>query len=434
MTASIDRVIVVTDNAHVNGGSGKVALSSAVALHRYGIPTSIFAAVGPVAPSLTAERGLEVLCTGQPDILSDPDRLAAASRGIWNVAAGRAMKTRLAAADPRRTVVHVHSWTKALSSSVIAAAVEGGFPVVATLHDYFTACPIGSFFDHQRGEICAVRPMGAACLTRNCDPRSGFHKAWRIGRHAVQRTAGKVPNGIGHFVAISELSESVLRPYLPPNSILHFVANPIDVALRQPVRPSASREFTFVGRLSQEKGVVLLARAAQRLGIQAVFVGDGECAAEVRAACPSAVITGWLDHERAIERMRAARVIVLPSLWYENAPLVVPEAAAMGLPSIVPDTSAAREAIIDGATGLTFRGGSEDDLVAKLAALQDDDLVARLGEAAYSTYWQRPQSMENHLEGLLDVYNRALTGVRVPLRQPPLSSRTVRFEHAEALQ
>ena len=423
MIDEINRVIIVTDNAYVNGGSGKVALSSAVALQRRGIPTSIFAAVGPVAADLAAEPGLEVLCTHQPDILSDPDRLGAARRGMWNAEARRAMQRRLALADPKRTVIHVHSWTKALSASVLSAAVESGFPVVATLHDYFAACPIGSFYDHQLGKICTVKPMGAACLTRNCDSRSGAHKAWRVGRQALQQTLGMVPNGIRHFITISQLSEAVMRPYLASDAVLHFVQNPIDVERTEPVQPARSREFTYVGRLSQEKGAVLFARAAQRLGVQAVFVGEGECADEVRAACPSAIITGWLDHQRAIERMRAARVIVLPSLWYENAPLVIPEAAAMGLPGLVPDTSAARESIVDGVTGLTFAGTSEDDLVAKLAVLRDDDTVARFGAAAYDTYWRRPQSMERHVDGLVDVYGRALRGTTTPLRQSQLATR-----------
>lgn len=425
---SIERVIVVTDHAHVTGGSGKVALTSAIALHRRGIRTSVFAATGPIAPELLAERGLEVHCTNQPDILGDRNRLAAAGRGLWNTASRAAMTKLLDGADPSRTIVHVHSWTKSLSASVLAAAINAEIPVVATLHDYFMACPLGSFFDHQRREICTVRPMGAACLTRNCDPRSGAHKAWRVGRHAVQQRFGKVPSGIRHFITISELSEGVLRPYLPPDSILHFVTNPVDVARSGPVEPARSREYTFVGRLSKEKGVVMFARAAERLGIQAVFIGDGECAADIRTACPSAQITGWLDPQRAVERMRVARVIVLPSLWYENAPLVVPEGAAMGLASIVPDTSAARDQIIDGVTGLTFRGCSEDDLVAKLVRLADDAFVARLGAEAYASYWLRPQSMDAHVDGLLDVYDRVLNGAPVPLRQP-----SMRFEHAGAL-
>ncbi len=429
MNASLDRVIVVTDNAHVNGGNGQVALSTAIALHRRGIPTTVFTATGPVSPALAAEEGLEVICTNQPDILSDRDRFAAARRGIWNTTARSAMQRRLASENPEHTIVHVHSWTKALSSSVLAAAIEAGFPVVATLHDYFTACPLGSFYDHQLHQICTVHALGAGCLTRNCDPRSGLHKTWRVARQAVQRTLGKVPGGIKHFITISELSEKVLRPYLPADAIVHYVANPIDVKHGLPATPAASLEFTFVGRLSPEKGVVMFARAAQKLGIQAVFVGDGECADDIRAACPSAVITGWLEHQSAIERMRAARVIVLPSLWYENSPLIVPEAAAIGIPSLVPDTSAACEAIVDGVTGLTFRGSSEDDLVAKLASLRDDEFVSRLGKEAYATYWQRPQSMDFHVEGLLDVYSRALTGAPAPLRR-----RSVRLEHAETLR
>ena len=137
----------------------------------------------------------------------------------------------------------------------------------------------------------------------------------------------------------------------------------------------------YVGRLSAEKGPLLLADCLQRVGARGVFVGDGE----LRAAVRDALSVGG-DHRLAAgrdgvrEHLAQARVLVLPSLWFEAQGLVVAEAAAMGVPSIVPDTSGARDWVDDGVDGFWFRGGDADDLSRQiLRLLREPALAARLG-------------------------------------------------------
>jgi glycosyltransferase involved in cell wall biosynthesis len=100
-------------------------------------------------------------------------------------------------------------------------------------------------------------------------------------------------------------------------------------------------------------------------------------------------------------------------LWYEVQPLAILEAAAMGIPAIVPDTSAARELIVDGETGLLFQGGSPESLMGALAQMRDSATVARLGRAAHNRFWSKPLTLDSHLDQLEAVYDRVLTGERV---------------------
>jgi len=166
--------------------------------------------------------------------------------------------------------------------------------------------------------------------------------------------------------------------------------------------------FTFVGRLSPEKGASLLARAARRLGCTVTFVGDGSCSNEIRSINRDAKITGWVASHQVQEFLKRARVLVFPSLWCEVQGLVVLEAAALGIPAIVPDTAATREMVNDGFTGLWFKGGDEDDLLKKMAALQDADTAKRLGRAAYDTYWANPSTVQAHIERLDGCYQDIL--------------------------
>lgn len=404
---TLKTIIVINDFAYINGGAGQVALSSAMGLAEQGYEVIVFSAVEPVMPELL-RSGVRVVVTRQQEIVKDTNRLRAAVQGIWNVAAQQTMARVLADLDPAHTIVHVHAWTKALSSSVIRVAIRQGFKVVCTLHDYFSACPNGGFFNYRTQRICGERPLSLNCIATNCDVRNYPQKLWRVARQAVQSKIGLIPDGIKHFIFISEFSKSKLQPFVPKGAHVYRVDNPINVVREDRIDVASNRELVFVGRLSPEKGVVMLAAAANRINLAPIFVGGGECHEQVLAACPKASITGWVSRGKVLEYLRTARALILPSLWYETQGLVVAEAAALGIPSIVPDTCAARDMVENGKTGLWFRGGDEDDLLEKLLVIQRDNAAEKLGNNAYEKYWSNPTTLIKHIKELERCYQNVL--------------------------
>lgn len=403
-------VVVATDFAYVNGGAAKIALGSAKGLAARGHTVIVFSAVGPVAEDLHGVPGLSHVCLEQMDVWKDPNRMRAAAHSMWNHAAARRMTDVLTPLDPVRTIVHLHSWTKALSSSVVRAASARGFRVVVTLHDFLSVCPNGTLFNHSQGCRCALRPLSAACITTNCDAHAYSHKLWRVTRQLIQQSFGHLPHAAGDFVSVSAASEAIFRDLFPPGSRLHHVQNFTEVPRTEAVAVEQNSTAVYVGRLSAEKGPLLLAECAERLQVPAVFVGDGEMASAVRQRCPSAEVTGWLSADAVRERLWRARVLVFPSQWFETQGLVVAEAAAMGIPSIVPENSAARDWVANGTTGLWFRGGDVDDLCRKVAEMMNDPaLAARLGRGAYQQFWSSPPTLDRHARDLEAVYESILT-------------------------
>ena len=404
----VKHVVIVNDNARITGGADKIALTSAIALARRGRKVTLLTAVGPVAPELVNVPNLTVVCTDQYEILHDPNRLRAATQGLWNGKSSRMAKDLFRGLSPAETVVHLHLWAKSLSSSVIRAACDGGFKVVCTLHDYLLACPNGTLFDHSCQAICQRAPMSLDCMQARCDSRGYADKLWRVARGGIQASAGRLPSGLTDVIAISDLVLSVMRPHLSATTRVHSLSNFVEVRKEPAAAIATSTKFTFVGRLVKEKGPVLFAQAAQRAGVEALFLGEGECRPAILAAYPEASISGWLRPEQIFEGLRSSRAMVFPSLWYEAQPLVVLEALAAGLPCIVADTSAAREMIRDGETGLLFRGGDLEDLQRKLVALKDPDLAQNLGRNAYEQYWSTPRTVSSHLDGLEAIYQSML--------------------------
>lgn len=404
----LEHVVVVTDSLSVDGGSARVALTSAVGLARAGIRVTVFAASGRASDELSTCENLSVVSTDQGEALTSTNRIGGAVRGLWNRTARKRMLEVLATLDRRNTVVHVHGWTKALSSSVIAAVVDSRFPVVVTLHEYFTACPTGCLYLHRDRDICKLTPMSPACIVKNCDSRNYLFKMYRVLRQVVQQGAGAVPRGVSEYITVSNFSRRVLQPMLPAQSSYHAIDNPVDAKSGPRVTAEANRSFLYIGRLSPEKGATLFADAARRAGVKAVVVGEGPDRSRIARIYPEAKLLGWCTPAAVVEELRAARCLVVPSLWYETFGLVVLEAAAFGIPSIVPSDTAASELIAAGKSGLVFQRGNVDDLTTLLKLLDDDNVVQTLSRGAYDTYWRNPRTMDLHIERLLSTYEQIL--------------------------
>jgi glycosyltransferase involved in cell wall biosynthesis/predicted metal-dependent phosphoesterase TrpH len=182
-------------------------------------------------------------------------------------------------------------------------------------------------------------------------------------------------------------------------SRLHLMTRGADTVLFSPERRARSMRrrlagddatiLIYVGRISREKGLGLLADAFRKLAatrpdLALVIVGDGPGRAELQDA-----LLGTRHHFAGVLRgtelataYASADVFCLPSST-ETFGQVLIEAAASGLPSVVVGNGAAAEVVRDGETGLVARGATADDLAASLARVVDDaGMRATLGTAA----------------------------------------------------
>lgn len=396
-------VIIVNDHAFINGGQTKVAIETATGLAARNIQVTYFAACGPVDEQLNVP-GITVHCLDQKDILDEPSRLTAMTRGLWNRQAARALRKLLADHDPATTLVHAHGFAKALSPAIGPVLTGSGLPHLFTMHEYFLACPNGGFYDYQAHEICTRKPLGMDCLTTNCDVRKPVHKYWRVARQVALQTAGNMPRGLENIAYISQTELTAMADYLPASAKLHHLPNPISVDQGPRVAAEENDAFVFVGRLNPEKGCVDFAKAAKAAGVRAVFVGDGQEREAILAANPDAEITGWVTPAGVETWLAQARALVLPSLWYETFGLVAYEGLAKGVPCIVGDWNAAAEAVTNRETGLVYeaRGG----LASALEQAKDTALVGQMSDAAYARYWQSPLTPDVYIDRLLAIYGQ----------------------------
>ena len=134
----------------------------------------------------------------------------------------------------------------------------------------------------------------------------------------------------------------------------------------------------YVGRVSREKGLELLAEAFRELvdhgaAIALAVIGDGPCREEMEAALNGypALFTGYLAGEQLQRGYASADLFVFPSAT-DTFGNVVLEAQASGLPVIVSDEGGPRELMVDAETGMVFRAGSSAGLVSAIRAMISD--------------------------------------------------------------
>jgi len=161
------------------------------------------------------------------------------------------------------------------------------------------------------------------------------------------------------------------------------------------------RRLVCVGRLSKEKGQLLLvqalakARARAAQPFELVLAGDGPQRAEVEALAArlgvsdGLRITGWLDAAGVQKELDAATVLVVPSLS-EGLPVVIMEAMACRRPVIAPYLAGIPELVLDGETGWLFPASDIDALAdAILACLEAaPQQLSAMGHAGHERVWR----------------------------------------------
>ena len=361
-------IVIVNDFDYVQGGASKVALDTAKILHENGYKVIFFS--GSHQDNEYTNIGFKNISLNISECLKDKNKIRGSLRGIYNLKARKEFKRLLSNLDPNKTIIHIHGWTKTLSSSIFNVAFKMRFKVVLTLHDYFSACPNGGFFNYKKNKICTLKPLSYKCICTNCDSRNYFFKFYRILRQFVQNRIVKLNEKIKVVIYVSEFSYKILNKYFSEKTSSFIIYSPLNDLKKQTNTNSKSKKYVlFVGRVSKEKGIIPFCRAVSELNYPAIVIGDGPLLTDLKKDFPNIKFLGWKNSKEIINYYQYAHVFVFPSLLYETAGLTVLEAAQCNLYSLVSDNSASKEFVKKYSIGDLFQSGNLNDLKDKLQNL-----------------------------------------------------------------
>lgn len=311
-------------------------------------------------------------------------KLSMAGKTVYSFEARRKLDALLEEFSP--DVAHVHCIYHHLSPSVLPLLRERGVPVVLTAHDLKIACPAYKMLN--RGGVCERCKGGNLwnVVANRCVRDSLAVSLLVAAESAVTRMLGLYRNNLARVVVPSRFYEQKLIEWGWPKEKLVYIPNYVDSRRHVP-EYEPGQYLMYFGRLAPEKGVDTLIRAALDAGISLKIAGTGPMEDELKALAqghPNIEFLGFRSGQELWDLVRASRAVVLPSQWYENAPMSVLEAYALGKPVIGAAIGGIPEMLIEGETGMVFRSGdvaSLSDTLRRMKTLPNH-AVAELGRAA----------------------------------------------------
>jgi glycosyltransferase involved in cell wall biosynthesis len=368
-------------------------------------------------------------------------------------------------------VVHMFHLAR-LTGSAVDALRDLGVPLIFTATDFWSVC-VRSILMRPDGALCAGPDgLSSNCLEcRRADRWFGVEPPSRPGRRRALYTriardalAGNDSGGpreetvravidrreflrarlerVDAIVAPTALMREMLVANGVPAELIRVHPYSIDVSHFRAVREARSTgshlRFAYIGMLRQPKGVHVLIRAFRRLSdrdLTLEIIGDPAAEPdyfrqlhELAAGDDRIRFAGAIPNEAIPERLARVDVQVVPSIWWENAPLTIYSAQAAGVPVVASDLRGMSEVVSHGENGLLFEPGNVADLTTQLRRLSTDPgLVDRLAADA-----RPPMAASEGVDRLLALYDEIRDrgpGSREPALEDRRSASAPRTRH-----
>lgn len=270
-------------------------------------------------------------------------------------------------------LVHTHN-LKGLSVSVWDAVKELGLPLVHTIHDYHLICRNSMLLHGKEARLCDGRDL-------DC----------KIYRPVMKKLVDSKPDLV---LAPSEfvLQQHVKSGYFlgSRREVVRLWSDPPDTIVTSAGAKNKRFQVLYMGAISRHKGVRYLIEAFRRLSDSNAsldIVGTGDQEMDICRALASGderiKFWGFIKGEEKEKAFARASVVVLPSVWYDNAPVVISESLARGIPVVASRIGGIPELITQLYNGLLFEPRNVDELVACLETLlSQPDLLTYLSSNA----------------------------------------------------
>lgn len=307
--------------------------------------------------------------------------------------------------DFRPDVVHLNNVHSYLSPVVGELAAKAGAKVVWTLHDYKLVCPAYTCLrDNTPCEICFDNKFNV--LTHKCMKGSAAASALGL-LEAEAWSRSRLERFTSTFICPSAFMLTKMKQgrfdehklcHLP-NFIAPEILNRYAAGISQAKRADY---YCYVGRLSSEKGVETLCKAAAQLPYKLKIAGDGPLAQSLKeqfAGNSNIEFLGKLTPTQVSDLLSNAQFSVIPSECYENNPLSAIESFCGGTPVVGADIAGIPE-LINPSNGLTFSWGNAEALREAISeAYSRDWNYEKIAADALALF-----SPERHYERLMEVY------------------------------
>jgi len=344
-------------------------------------------------------------------------------------------------------LVHIFHLQR-LSASILEACCDSGVPFLITATDFWLICPTTQLFLPDNS-LCA----GPEKRMANC----AKHLATKVSNPLVGSVANKLPERLivalldllsrnpclraGPFAnlhALTQRPDYVIKHanradriivtnqfmwnmlethgiHAEKLSIMPFGIAPINTQLSSPPKERNALKIGFIGTLNFHKGAHILIQAVRALGkpnnVELALYGSRDqfpeyvrMLDEISAGDTRIRFKGTFAPDQIGRVLSGFDVLAVPSLWYENTPLILNQAQAARLPVIVTDLGGMNDIVEHGVNGFLFPPGGYTELASILETLSNmPEQLAMMRKKIRPPMFidQYADSLENHYQDII---------------------------------
>ena len=302
-------------------------------------------------------------------------------------------------------IVHLGNIHSQLSPVVAEIAYRRRIKVIWTLHDYKLLCPRYDCLRNGRivCEECLTNKFSVYRYTCMKNSRAASFLAYL---EAVKWDKEKIEKYVTRFICPSEFMKTMMqRGGFPGEKLttMHHFLNSERIVEDETGSPA--NYYCFIGRISTEKGVETLLKAASQLPYNLKVIGSGPLLDQLSLKYQSGQIEflGYKNWDEIKPILKSARFLVSPSECFEVLGLSNIEALCLGVPILGANIGAIPE-LINEQNGILFDTGNDIDLKDKIDFFFNEG-KNRFDRKRISKISKELFSAENYYNRLLSIYN-----------------------------
>ena len=312
-------------------------------------------------------------------------------------------------AESRPDIAHIHNVFPLISPAIYEALKRHQVPIVQTFHNFRFICPNGLLFIDKK-ECPYFLKKSIHCVKNKCYRQSYIYSAWYSAILAYHAKKNTFIDKIDKYIALNSFTKNIFvkagfdskKIIVKPNSASANTSS---------FNENPDNYIIFAGRLSQEKGVLTLLKAAAKVpSLPLKILGDGPLENKIKQFISENNLTHveLLGYQPQIEfekYISNALVTILPSECFENCPLTVINSLYLGTPVIASRTGGIPDFVPEEKAGWLFTPGNSEELTQRLKWIENNknkiiEMRSRVREWGVKQF-----SPENNYKKLMKIYN-----------------------------
>ena len=283
-------------------------------------------------------------------------------------------------------IVHINLVHRHITLSIVRAIKKYNIPIVFTIHDLNCVCP-----NHEmlvNGHVCEKCLHGrySNCIKNKC-VKGSTAKSSLAAIEATNYKRMKIYDDIDLYITPSYFYKKKLEESGIIHSEIIHIKNFLPTDTVYSDNNPDNGYLLYFGRISEEKGVLTLVKAVEKLenNIPLIILGTGPIEDEIKEYIKAHNLgnrikaLGFKSGDELKKYVAEAKCVILPSEWYENGLYTIMEAMSQGIPVIVTNYGGLPEIVEDGKTGFICSPFDSDDLknsIKKVCSLSDAEYKA----------------------------------------------------------